>query len=113
MMQTIVYKGTVLEQMGSGLLSRVYMPQTEGESSTELASNWRRRSTSVPLTPYGRGVRVKGDGAGKAGNQREATGSWGRKSGQLLSSLLRLVSPQWVGFAATAFEVMLTKLLFV
>lgn len=101
MVQTMMWKGTVLEQMGPGLLSKVWIPRKEGESLTESTSNWRRRSTSVPLTPYGRGVREEGDGVGKGGTKE--TGSLGRKSGQLLSSLLRLVSPHWVGFTATMF----------
>ena len=92
----------VLEQMApTGELSRVWIPRkTEEPSSQEAPSSssrdWRRRrSTSVPfsVTPYGRGAREEGD---EDARRRRYSGSYGGKGGKLLSSLLQLVSLQWV-----------------
>ena len=89
----------VLEQMApTGELSRVWIPRkTEEPSSQEAPSSssrdWRRRrSTSVPLsvTPYGRGARDEGE---EDARRRRYSGG---KGGKLLSSLLQLVSLQWV-----------------
>ena len=82
--------------MPTGELSRVWLPRREEPSSEELSSrDFRRRSTSVPLsvTPYGRGAKETGEVLGR---RRRNSASLGRKGGELLSSLLRLASPQWV-----------------
>ena len=100
--QTVTWKGTELEQLGTGQLSKVWVPCAEqSQSLPAQAASWRRRSGSVPLsiTPYGRGVGdggERGRGEGVRSRWRES-GNVGRRGRQLLSSLLRLVSPHWVG----------------
>ena len=85
----------MLEQLGTDKLCKVWLPRTEQPQSESLhtqAAGWRRRSTSVPLsvTPYGRGV-----GSGGGGDRRREIGGEGRGR-QLLTSVLRLVTPPWV-----------------
>lgn len=92
-----MWKGKKLEQLGTGKLSKVWIPCTEepqGKSLPMQAPGWRRRSGSVPLsvTPFRSGVGEK-----VTRGRRRENDSGGRRGRQLLSSLLRLVSPYWVG----------------
>lgn len=100
------WKGQILEQMASaGELSRVWIPCKEEPSSEVLSfsRDWRRRSTSVPIsvTPYRRGVRDEGEN----GTRRcRNGGNLGGKGGKILSSLLQLVSHQWVWLSTAVLD---------
>lgn len=89
-----MWKGKKLEQLGTGILSKVWVPCTEQPQGKSQAASWRRRSGSVPfsVTPFRSGVGEK-----TAKERRRENDSGGRRGRQLLSSLLRLVSPYWVG----------------
>ena len=96
-----MWKGKVLQQMmPTGELSRVWIPRKEEPpAQQEPSRDWRRRSTSVPIsvTPYGRGVRDEGE---TDRERRRSDDILGRKGAQLLTSLLRLVSPHWVSLSS-------------
>lgn len=81
----------------TGELSRVWLPQQLPPPVTDekTSLNWRRRSTSVPLsvTPFGRGE-IEEEERRRAG--RRGYVPLGRKGGELLGSLIQLVSPLWV-----------------